>query len=62
VLAQEEFGETIKEQGEIIAPHNQNFKAIFQKHVQDRLMALQLRETFDEYPPPAKAAARAVCS
>jgi hypothetical protein len=43
VLAQEEFGETMKDQGEMIAPHNQNFKAIFQKHVQDRLMELQLR-------------------
>jgi hypothetical protein len=51
-LAQAEFGETIKEQGEIIAAHNQNFKAIFQKHVQDRLMSLKLREMFDEYPPP----------
>jgi hypothetical protein len=52
VLAQEEFGQTIKDQEEMIAPHNQNFKAIFQKHVQDRLMSLQLREMYDEYPPP----------
>ncbi|MEA2730504.1 MAG: hypothetical protein QOD93_4893 [Acetobacteraceae bacterium] len=52
VLAQAEFGEAIKGQGELIAPHNQNLKAIFQRHVQDRLMSLQLREMYDEYPPP----------
>jgi hypothetical protein len=47
-----EFGAMINEQGELIAPHKQHLKAMFQKHVQDRLMALKLRETFDEYPPP----------
>jgi hypothetical protein len=52
VLAQAEFGEAIKGQGELIAPHNQNLKAILQRHVQDRLMSLQLREMYDEYPPP----------
>jgi hypothetical protein len=50
---QAEFAAHIQDQGELIAPHKQHLKAMFQKHVQDCLMALQLRETFDEYHPPA---------
>jgi hypothetical protein len=53
MLARNEFAEKIKDQGELIASHNQHLKAIFQKHVRDCLMALQLREMYDEYPPPA---------
>jgi hypothetical protein len=53
VLARNEFAEKIKDQGELIAPHNQHLKAIFQKHVRDCLMSLQLREMYDDYPPPA---------
>jgi len=52
VLTQTEFGEMIKKQGEIVAAHTQHSKAIFQNHPRDRLMALQLREMYDEYPPP----------
>jgi hypothetical protein len=53
VLAKEEFAENMTHQGELIAPHNQNFKAVFQRRVQERLMALQLREMYDDYPPPS---------
>lgn len=53
VATREEFGAMIKDQGELIAPHKQHLGAMFQKHVQDRLMSLQLREMYDEYPPPS---------
>ena len=53
VLARKEFAKKIEDQGEVIAPHTLNLKAIFQKHVRDCLMSLQLREMYDEYPPPA---------
>jgi hypothetical protein len=52
-MAQKEFAEKIEDQGEAIAPHTLNLKAIFQKHLRDCLMSLQLREMYDEYPPPA---------
>jgi hypothetical protein len=52
VLAKEEFGETMIDQGEVIAAHAQNFKAIFQRHVNEQLMSQQLREMYDKYPPP----------
>jgi hypothetical protein len=52
VATQAEFATYVQEQGELIAPHKQHVKAMFQKHVQDRLMSLQLKETLEDYPPP----------
>jgi hypothetical protein len=57
-LARREFAGTAKRQGKTIASHAQPFKTVLQMDGDTRLISLQLRATFDEYPAPAWAARR----